>query len=196
MKLALFDFDGTISKKDSLLHFLRFSLTTKQFILGALALSPHLLSYFLGLQSNNKVKALIFSYFFKHWSENDFQRLCSDYAKNALPLIVHPKALAKIQWHLAQEHRVVIVSASIENYLKPWCDSLGIELLATQLAFSNDQGFTGNFHSPNCYGPEKVKRIQSLLDCTAYEFIYAYGDSKGDTEMLKLAHESHYKPFA
>ena len=196
MKLALFDFDGTISKQDSLLNFLRFSLTINELILGAIFLSPYLLSYYLGLKSNHEVKALVFSYFFRHWTEKRFQKLCSDYAKNALPKIIRPNALTKIQWHLAQEHRVLVVSASIENYLIPWCDSLGIELIATQLDFSNDHSFTGNFLSPNCYGPEKVKRIQSLLDCSAYEYIYAYGDSEGDAEMLKLAHESHYKPFA
>jgi HAD superfamily hydrolase (TIGR01490 family) len=196
MKLALFDFDGTVSNQDSLLHFLRFSLTTKDFLIGAFVLTPHLLSYFLGLKSNDIIKAKVVSYFFKSIAEEKFQSICSSYAKQALPSILRPKALDKIDWHKAQGHRVVVVSASIENYLKTWCDSQGIELIATQLEFSENKGFTGKFLTLNCHGPEKVKRIQSLLDCSTYEHIVAYGDSKGDKEMLEIAHESHYKPFA
>jgi phosphoserine phosphatase len=54
---------------------------------------------------------------------------------------------------------------------------------------------TGQFDGHNCYGQEKVRRIQAALDLAHYEHIYAYGDSSGDKPMLALADEAFYKPF-
>jgi HAD superfamily phosphoserine phosphatase-like hydrolase len=85
------------------------------------------------------------------------------------------------------------VSASADLWLKDWCTQEGIaDLLATQLEVVNGV-LTGNLASANCRGPEKVRRIQELLDIRDYERIFAYGDSSGDQEMLALAHEAWYR---
>lgn len=198
-KLALFDFDGTVSYQDSFLHFLRFSHGNFQLVLGALLLSPLLARYFLGFLNNHDTKERIYQYYFKHWSNEAFTTTCINYAQQALPNIIRPLALEKIQWHQAQGHRVIVVSASIDRYLQPWCEQHNIELISTQLAFNkpthNNTLFTGYFSSRNCYGIEKRERIQQYINIKDYEFIYAYGDTRGDKEMLELAHESHYKPF-
>jgi phosphatidylglycerophosphatase C len=199
MKLALFDFDGTISHRDSMFHFIRFARGEFSFLLGLFICSPVLLSYFAKFLSNQRAKEILYHYYFKNWEFEKFQALCEDYAQHGLPLIIRSDALKKIHWHKDQGHRIIIVSASIENYLRPWCQTLQLELLATQLQFTklNKQPalFSGHFNSANCTGIEKAKRIQALLDLTDYEFIYAYGDSTGDKEMLALAHERHFKPF-
>ena len=72
-----------------------------------------------------------------------------------------------------------------------------------------DGRLTGKFKSNNCYGEEKVHRICEALTTTAanaygtpslsfdrsqYE-IEAFGDSRGDKEMLAYADKGHYKPF-
>jgi HAD superfamily phosphoserine phosphatase-like hydrolase len=102
--------------------------------------------------------------------------------------------MERIQWHKAQGHKVVIVSASIACWLKPGCDRNGLELIATKLEIK--EGIvTGKLLTRNCYGIEKVNRVKEKYRLDDYETIYAYGDSRGDKELLELANESFYKPF-
>ena len=99
-----------------------------------------------------------------------------------------------IKLHLEKGHRVVLVSASLEPYLKPWTDKIGIELLGSRIAIS-DGVLTGSFAGKNCYGKEKERRIKKAYSLEEYDFVYAYGDSRGDKEMLELASEAHYRLF-
>ena len=195
MKLALFDFDGTITNSDSLPHFLIHSQGRMKVYFGALVLLPRLAAYFLKISSAQATKEKIFFYFFKNTSQTEFQTLCDHYVKIHLPNIIREQALEKIKWHLTQKHRVILVSASIESYLSFWCEQTGIELLGTQMEFDQDRKLLPSFASPNCYGEEKTKRIKALLSVEDYDFIYAYGDSRGDREMLAIANEAHFKPF-
>ena len=68
-----------------------------------------------------------------------------------------PAGKAKIQWHKNQGHRVVIISASIEEIVKPVAEylKLGQDYLCTHLAVKNNH-YTGNLEGPLCYGPGKV----------------------------------------
>ena len=58
-----------------------------------------------------------------------------------------------------------------------------------------DKTITGKTFKKNCHDPEKVKRIRELYNLSDYKYIYAYGNSRGDHEMLDIADERHYKPF-
>ena len=89
---------------------------------------------------------------------------------------------------------MAVVSASAENWVKPWCDKYGLICLATKLEVK-DGIITGKLNGRNCYGDEKVCRIKERLDLSDYHEIIAYGDSSGDKEMLELAHHPFYKPF-
>ena len=81
--------------------------------------------------------------------------------------------------------KIVVVSASINNYLKPWCDKLGFELISTELE-TVDGKLTGKFSTPNCNGFEKVIRINKKYNLSNYEEIHVFGNSKGDLPMLNL----------
>jgi HAD superfamily phosphoserine phosphatase-like hydrolase len=79
-------------------------------------------------------------------------------------------------------------------WVKPFANQLGVDCLATKLEFS--QGvFSGRFNSPNCYGEEKVIRLKQLLGELDNFYIYTYGDSKGDREILSISNEKFYKYF-
>ena len=123
-----------------------------------------------------------------------FKNLAEQYSFKQIANITRPKAIEKIKWHQQQGHEVVIVSASMECWLKAWCQKNTVELIATQLEIKNNK-ITGKFLSKNCHGIEKVNRIKETYDLSQYDYIYAYGDSRGDKEMLALADESFYKPF-
>ncbi len=192
--LALFDFDGTITKDDSLLKFIRFVVGDGRFVFGLVVLSPILVAYKLKLIPNYKAKQKMLSWFFKGMSKKAFFKVANEYSLVHIDKILRPKAMEKISWHKAQGHKVVIVSASIDCWLRPWCEKNGLELIATKLEIKDDI-VTGKLLSKNCYGVEKVNRIKEIYNLKDFEYIYSYGDSSGDKQMLELAHEKFYKPF-
>ena len=100
--------------------------------------------------------------------------------------------MRKINWHKSQNHTIVIVAASLEAYLKDWCNIHSIELIATYLEVNNGK-LTGKLGSRNCYGIEKVHCICEKYDLNNFNSIYVYGDSRGDKEMLAIAHEKYYR---
>jgi len=194
MKLALFDFDGTITTDDSLISFIRFAMGDSKFLVGMVILSPMLVAYKLKLIANYRAKEYMLSYFFKGMSKEKFMQLTREYSLKHIDSIVRPKAIQKIAWHKEQGHKIVVVSASIECWLKSWCDKNNLNLIGTKMQMQNAK-VTGLFASKNCYGIEKVNRIKELYNLNEYDYIYAYGDSSGDRELLELADEKFYKPF-
>ena len=193
-KIAFFDFDGTITTDDSLLKFIRFVVGDRRFLLGLVVLSPMLVLYKLKLIPNYKAKQYMLSWFFKGMSKDSFLKVANEYSLVHIDKILRPKAIEKINWHKNQGHKVVVVSASIECWLRPWCEKNNLELIATKLEIKDDI-VTGKLLSKNCYGVEKVNRIKEIYNLKDFEYIYSYGDSIGDKQMLELAHEKFYKPF-
>lgn len=191
MQIAFFDFDGTITTKDSFMEFIKYSVGNTRFALGFALLSPILLLYKFKVLANWRAKEMVLQWFFGGMPENDFRELANRYSRDEVSKIVRPMALEKIQWHLTEGHKVVVVSASIDCWLQEWCRLLGLDLIATRLEFINGR-FIGTLSSKNCFGPEKVVRIKERYNLSDYQRIYAYGDSSGDLEMLKLAHEKFF----
>lgn len=194
MQIALFDFDGTVTTNDSLLKFIRFVVGDAKFMTGFFMLSPILILYKMGTIPNYKAKQKLLAWFFKGYTEKEFKKIANEYSLNHIEKILRPKAMKKINWHKQQNHKVVIVSASIDCWLRPWCEKNNLELLATKLEFKNGI-VTGELLGKNCYGQEKVNKIKQKYTLDNFDYVYAYGDSVGDKEMLALANKSFYKPF-
>jgi HAD superfamily hydrolase (TIGR01490 family) len=192
--LALFDFDGTISDRDSMIDFIRFSVGARRFLIGVFRLSFVIVGYALGLISDVKTKRKVLAYFFGGVEYTRLLEIADRYAAQRIDRIIRPKALEKIKWHLSEGHSVAIVSASVELWLKKWSENLGLTLIATKPEIIGGR-FTGNLASPNCKGAEKITRIKEIYDLSQYQEIYAYGDSKADRPMLSLSSRSFYKPF-
>ena len=193
--IAIFDFDGTITRRDSLADFIRFSRGWFRMAAGAVVLGPVLIRYALGILGNKEAKERVLKYFFAGMPAGHLKELGTRYALMRIPRIVRASAMDRIRWHQEQGHRVLIVTASPALWLKPWCDREEIELIATQLEEA-DGTITGNLAGANCYGAEKAARLKQEIDFSAVEYVYAYGDSHGDDEMLALADEPHYSPFS
>lgn len=152
------------------------------------------MAYALKLVPNHIAKEKLIAHFFKDWDIDRFQKLANEYSVNELDKITRSKAIEKIRWHQNKGHKVIIVSASIKCWLKSWCDKNSVELVSTKLEVK-DNILTGKFATKNCYGIEKATRIKKIYKLSEYDFIYAYGDSHGDKELLALADKSLYKPF-
>jgi phosphatidylglycerophosphatase C len=193
-KIAFFDFDGTITTKDTLFEVIKHHKGVLKFYTGMLLNAPYLIGFKLKLITNQYAKEKILGYFFKGMELSAFQKACDDFATGYLPSIVRPGATAEIQKLKDSGFWIVVVSASAENWISAWTDKIGVQLIASQLEIVNDR-VTGKLKGNNCNGGEKVARIKSVYDITQYDEIYAYGDTKGDKPMLALAAKSFYKPF-
>lgn len=194
MVLAIFDFDGTITYRDSFRHFLRYAFRRSVYYRGLVLLSPALIAYVLGLMPNDIAKQKVFAHFFRGWTAEDFGALTEKYSSSEIGKIIRPEALVKIEWHQKQGHKVVVVSAAITSWLNYWCTAQGVDLVATEVE-EEDQVLTGKFRTPNCYGSEKVNRLKGQYDFSGIDYVYAYGDSRGDREILELADEKYYRCF-
>ncbi len=194
MEIALFDFDGTITTDDSLIRFIRYAVGDIKAAQGMVRLSPMLIAYKLKLIPNYKAKQRVISYFFKGMEEQQFKKLAEQYSLKHIDTMLRPKAMEKIAWHKEKGHKVVVVSASMECWLKPWCDKNELDLIATKLEMKNGYA-TGKFQTPNCYGVEKSNRVKEIYDLGDYDHIYAYGDSRGDIELLELANTKSFRTF-
>lgn len=194
-KIYAFDFDGTLTKRDSLLAILLFAKGWKVF-LKCFALHLHLLiAMKLGLADSGKVKERIFGWYFTGMPEGMFDDLCRRFADTHRH-IMRPKGMQKIGEALAEpDSTVMIVSASINNWVAPFfAEFPQIEIFCTRVEVA-DGALTGRFLSANCRRGEKVRRILALHPDRKSYWLTAYGDSSGDIEMLNLADEGYYKPF-
>ena len=214
-KLYCFDFDGTLTTSDTLLEFIRYAKGTVRFLMVFLMYSPLLILMKLHLFPNWKAKQLIFTHLFAGMRIEKFDALCRDFAEEYQHLL-RPKGVTLVHEALVAGAQVFIVSASIDNWVRPFFKVRGLDgvrVLGTQTEVI-DGRLTGKFKSNNCYGAEKVHRITEALSASPsatspastsspvsapfvrsqYE-IEAFGDSRGDQEMLAFADKGHYKPF-
>lgn len=193
-KIAFFDFDGTITTKDTMLELIKFQKGKLAFFVGFLLNAPFLVAYKLRVISNQLAKEKVMTYFFKDMPFAVFQSACDDFSDKVLPLFIRAGAGEEIDKLQQQGFEIVVVSASAENWIRKWCEKSGIKVIATQFEILND-ALTGNIAGNNCHGIEKVRRINLACNLSQYDEIYCYGDTSGDKPMLALGTKAFYKPF-
>jgi HAD superfamily hydrolase (TIGR01490 family) len=192
MALALFDFDGTITFKDSFAGFIKYAIGQAKFYLGIACLTPVFVGFLLGLIPSWRAKELMSIFFFHGRDVHEFKELASKYSREELPKIVREIAQERVEWHKRRGDTVVVVSASIDLWLKDWCEAQHADLIATKLE-EKDGRISGRFLTKNCNGSEKVRRIKEHIDLKVFDYIYAYGDRPGDKSMLAIANEGYYR---
>lgn len=191
--VAFFDFDGTLTAKDSLLPFLAFVRGPK-LALDLVAVLPQLLGYAMGILDNRRAKEAVLK---RTLAGLPLERLAAygrEFARAKIPALLCQDGLARLRAHQNQGHLCVLVSASLEVYLKPWAYASGFSFcLASRLETDAKGLVTGHLKGGNCYGQEKVYRIQRLLARLGKPpKTYAYGDSKGDKPMLDYVEEANW----
>jgi len=192
--VAAFDFDGTLTRRDTLWPFLLYTLGAAEFVRHALTLSPTLAAYALHLIRNDVAKQRVLVRCLGGMRLEALQQTGERYAADVLPGLQRDTAMRRLQWHRQQGHRCVVISASLDLYVRPWAIRAGFDdVIATRLEQFDDGHVSGRLSGGNCYGAEKRDRLESLLgDREAYT-LYAYGDSRGDRELLRYADFAYYK---
>ena len=118
-------------------------------------LSPAVAELSKGILTETLFKDIYLSYFFRGWPRQRFEQYGRAYAANVLPKIVKPDAAKKIQWHKDQEHKTIVVTASVREWIQPWCESMGLELISSEMEYHNDM-VTGRLVSANLPGKTAI----------------------------------------
>lgn len=194
MALALFDFDGTVTHKDSMLPFLKFCVPVHKYILNLIVLMPKVVLYYLGFIDSGRLKSAFLKRFFNNWTEDRLNISAETYYDLILKHDIRPFMAERIDWHINKGDDVYLVTASSGIWVQPFCKEKGIGCISTEMEFENGR-FTGKLTGKNCKGKEKTIRIKSELHLEKYDRIYAYGDSKADKPMLELATDAFFRQF-
>ncbi len=193
-KLVVFDFDGTLTKRDSMMELTKYFFGPFRFMLGMVFLSPVLVLYKLKLLPNWKTKQYFLTHFFSGMSLEKFQAVCDQFGSEKIPKLLRPGVLETINDYKSNGDQLVVVSASAELWLKSWGAENDLTIIGSHLEVVNGR-ITGKLDGPNCYGPEKVNRLKKEFNLDNFSEIIVYGDSRGDDELIELATKSFYKPF-
>ena len=192
MDLALFDFDGTITLGDTYTPFLRYASPTAFRRRAWRRLLWPWLGYKLGLVSGSAVRHRVTAHVLAGRHAASIQALGRRYARERLPRVLRPEAMARIAWHRSRGDRIVVVSASLDAYLVPWCRAQGLELICSELEVHGDR-LTGGYRGGDCTGAAKAARVRGWLRLDDYRRVHAYGDTSEDRELLALAHHPVFR---
>ena len=183
--LALFDFDGTLCKKDSFTGFIFYALSKRHIMKQGLKLLPWIQAYYFNIYPAHAMRPKLFNAMFKDADYAEIQQMAEAYAQ----LLIHEldaKFITQLRQHKSLGHDVVLVSASVDLYLKPLCQLLDINLICTETEVQ-DGRLTGYYQSADCSRLQKKIRISEHYNIAEYSSIYAYGNSEEDLEMFSLA---------
>ncbi len=192
-KLYLFDFDGTLTDKDTMFLYLRFFNPSKysiQFIKHI----PLFILLKLKLADAEKVKKSFVSSILKGQRKDFINRQSERFFDAYYPEIIRRNALDFINNIDHKTTESYIITASLDIWVKPFAEKFQMKLLATEAEFVNGI-FTGNFTTKNCNGIEKVNRIKTAIEGEKFDKKIAFGDTEGDKQMLNFADESHFRFF-
>lgn len=186
--VAAFDFDGTLTNGGSVWKFLVDVAGRPRVVAAGLSdIGKIARAAVSGGTANDVAKEALFV---RVLAGADAARVCArarefgleHYAERA-----RPEIRERLEWHKAKRHTVVIVSASPEIYLGGVAELLGADgVVATRLETRADGTLSGRFDGPNCRGHEKAKRLREWIGARSgpSSFVWAYGNSAGDREML------------
>lgn len=182
----------TITSNDSYGRFLRRIATPRQRSHARWTIGPWLAGYRLGLVSAAQLRRRATQAAFAGRDAAEIAHRGECFARDELPAMLRPDMMQRIDRHRAQGHRLVLVSASLDLYLAPWCRLHGMELLCNRLD-ARDGQLTGRYNGHDI-GTDKAEAIRAHCgDLSRHARIHAHGDSREDRPMLALAHERWYR---
>lgn len=192
--LVAFDFDGTLTVKDSFIAFLRWRAGPIRYAFGLVRLLPAAIRYLMK-PDRGAIKAAAVREFLKGVPRAQLERDAKIFAERFAPSLIRPDALATWKRWRRKGARPVIVTASPDLIVAPFARGLGADtLIGSELAFDDQDRVVGTLRGANCRGPEKVRRLQEVFGPDV-RLAAAYGDTEGDREMLEMADERGYRVF-
>lgn len=195
-RVAAFDVDGTLTTADCVVPFLRRTAGTLSLV-GRMSRSPIGLAAAGLRRDRDALKAASAAAAFRGRPLDVVEADAALFAREVFDHRLRPGVAESLRQHVDAGDTVLFVSASFEVYLRPLAELLGVhDVLAVRLKVDDDGVLTGGLDGPNCRGPEKVVRLHQWLDLHAGGrrgvHLTAYGDSRGDRELLADADVTHW----
>jgi phosphatidylglycerophosphatase C len=194
--VAAFDFDGTLTRGGSVFPFLIRVRGLLPVLWATLKGLPALTkAAVVGGTAADSAKEALFGRLLGGQSSAGVDRAATAFARRHLSRHLRPEVVRRLEWHRAQGHRVVIVSASPECYVTVAGRELGVDgVVATRLAVGGGGLLTGRYEGKNCRGAEKYARVAGWMRAngvwgngTGQPVLWAYGNSRGDLRLLEAA---------
>lgn len=186
MDLVLFDFDKTLTTKDSFIEFLKYTTSPLKYYKNLFLLSPWILAYILTIIDSKKLKNKFLSQFFNGYNEKSLKNIGKEFSKNHLPKILNNSVYEQLKSYVKEKHHVVIVSASLDIWLKPWTIKHQVDLICTK-AFFQDNIFKGKIKGQNVRKEVKQKLVLEKYDLSCFKNIIVFGNKNLDEYLFKLA---------
>ncbi|AKJ95537.1 HAD family hydrolase [Thioalkalivibrio versutus] len=195
-QIVLFDFDGTLTRRDSLFPFLRHALGTVEFLRRLPDCLPALTGLALKRLSNQDAKEAVLTRMLAGETLAHLQAKGREFAEGRLDRLLRPAGMRALQAHQATGHDCVLVSASLDLWLQPWAERHGLAgVVSSRLAVDDSERVTGRLDGTNCRGAAKPAAIAAWLATLPPEepvdLVAAYGDSDADQPMLELARSGY-----
>jgi phosphatidylglycerophosphatase C len=190
--VAAFDFDGTLTRSDSVVPFLRTIGGGYPRLIWALARRANHVVPAAARRDRDRLKQLATEAVLRGVPSKHLDAVADAHARALVSRGLRDDTVARLRWHVGAGHVAVILSASYENYVRGVAEPLGVTaVIATRLEVGGDGRCTGGLIGDNCRGAEKVRRLDAWLaerELSRSEIeLWAYGDSAGDRELLAVA---------
>ncbi len=190
--VAAFDFDGTLTRRDTLPGFLLAACGRRRLIGPAALASPGLLRR-MRRRDRDGAKELLLGATLGGRPVAELTAVAERFADGLVRGGMRSDTLGRLRAHRSDGHRVVVISASPELWVGPVAQRLGVDaVLATRLEAAGGR-LTGRYDGANCRGDEKVRRLDEWLDGADVE-LHAYGNSAGDAALLTRADHATLVP--
>lgn len=193
--VAFFDFDGTLTTKDTLLPFLRYAVGTWKIILKSPQLIWIVFQYFAKIIDNEGAKERTLTLLVKNMKSSHLEYLAKNFALTKLHKYLNPIVYAKLEYHREHDHKIILVSANLGIYLRYWAKLHKLDaVIATELEVNSESYMTGKLLTRNCYGVQKTIRVKSALSGNdmCFDYSFGYGNSAGDYELLEFVNEPYW----
>ncbi|HAT8859178.1 TPA: HAD-IB family hydrolase [Legionella pneumophila subsp. pneumophila] len=190
--IAVFDFDGTLTYKSTTLPFLKF-VSPLRFYLFFLLIYPVLIAYFCKLISVDTLNYYLCWLFFKNKTVSEIQSLGKVFAQQKLSKFLRKEAIQKLRLHQNRGDKCLLATSAYAVYINHWAEIERFDGVVSTEFETNGQVFTGKLLGKSCYGEQKIKKLAPFFSVKAV--IYAYGDSRGDRELLEYATHPFYRCF-
>jgi phosphatidylglycerophosphatase C len=190
--LAVFDLDGTITRRDTLGAYLwgylwRRPWRSLRLIPAAAAPLRFLLDRDRGALKGAVIRAVLGGS-----TRLDIERWSEQFVKQLIPEGLFAQALDAIAKHRAQGDRLLLMSASTDLYVPRIGQALGFDqVICTRVRWRADGRLDGRLEGANCRGQEKHRHLCAVLAHEKPTRIYAYGDSASDLAHMALAQEAY-----
>jgi phosphatidylglycerophosphatase C len=184
--LAIFDLDGTLTRRDTLLPYLAGFLATRPARwIRLLPVVIALASFAIGRSDRDRCKERIIAACLGGATHAELTEHTERFVPMLLERGMSERALAVLQTHRAARARLVLLSASPDVYVRAVATRLGFDdCLCTELQW-NAERLVGTFATANRRAAEKARLVRALRG-EGRGPIAAYANSSSDLEHLEL----------